>query len=126
MLKLFVIGLGGFLGAIIRYGLSGLLHRHTNTSFPIGTLAVNVLGCFVIGGLMCLVEEREFFAPNVRLFLLVGLIGSFTTFSTVGYETFELLRAGDFRMAGVNALANLLIGVVAVILGWASIRTLGI
>lgn len=126
MLKLVIIGLGGFLGAIARYGLAGLVHRHANGSFPTGTLVVNLSGCFVIGGLMCLVEERQFFTPETRLFLLFGFVGSFTTLSTVGYETFEFLRAGDLRMAVVNAGANMLFGVTAVFLGWIGVRALGV
>ena len=106
MLKLLVVGLGGFLGAVARYGLSGLVHRYTSGSFPAGTLVVNVLGCLLIGGLACLVEERQLFTPEARLFLLIGFLGSFTTLSTVGYETFEFLRAGDFGMAGLNAVAK--------------------
>jgi len=126
MLKVLVIGLGGFVGAITRYGLSGLVHRYSDSTFPLGTLAVNVLGCLAIGGLMCLVQEREFFTPNARLFLLIGLLGSFTTFSTVGYETFELLRGGSFTMAAMNVLANMLLGLIAVMLGWFAIRASGI
>ncbi len=126
MLKLLAIGLGGFLGAITRYGLSGLVHQYAKSSFPLGTLVVNVAGCLAIGGLMCLVEERAFFAPNVRLFLLIGLLGSFTTFSTVGYETFELLRTGSIAWAVLNALANMLLGLLAVMLGWLGVRASGL
>ena len=126
MVKLLVVGFGGFVGAILRYSLSGLAHRVVSTSFPVGTLAVNVLGCFVIGALMCLVEDRQFLTPNARMFLLIGLLGSFTTFSTVGYETFAYLRGGEFWMAFVNAAANMLVGVVAVVLGWTAIKVLGI
>lgn len=126
MLKLFLIGLGGFLGAIARYGLAGLVHRYASGSFPTGTLAVNLSGCFAIGGLMCLVEERQFFTPETRLFLLIGFLGAFTTLSTVGYETFEFLRAGGYRMALVNAGANMLLGVAAVVLGWIGVRALGV
>ena len=90
------------------------------------TLAVNVLGCLVIGALMFLVEERQLFSSNMRLFLLIGLLGSFTTFSTVGYETFEFLRAGDYRMAVVNAGGNVLLGITAVLLGWIGMRAFGI
>lgn len=126
MLKLLIIGFGGFLGAIGRYGLSGLVHRYASDSFPTGTLVVNVLGCFLIGGLMFLVEARQFFTPETRLFLLIGLLGSFTTLSTVGYETFEFLRAGDLRTALVNAGANLLLCVAAVVLGWIGVKAFGI
>jgi CrcB protein len=126
MLKLFIVGIGGFLGAMARYGLSGLVHRHLNGSFPTGTLAVNLAGCFLIGGLMCLVEERQFFTPETRVFLLIGFLGSFTTLSTVGYETFAFLRASDFQMAVVNAGVNMVCGVAAVALGWLGIKALGI
>jgi CrcB protein len=125
MFKLLVVGLGGFLGAVARYGLAGLVHRYTIGSFPTGTLVVNLSGCLLIGGLMCLVEERQLFTPETRLFLIIGFLGSFTTLSTVGYETFALLRAGDIRIAIVNAAANVLLGVVAVILGWVGARALG-
>jgi len=126
MLKLLIIGLGGFLGALARYGLAGLVHRHASGAFPTGTLVVNLSGCVVIGGLMFLVEERQLFAPQTRLFMLIGFLGSFTTLSTVGYETFELLRAGDFAMAAVNAGANLLLGVGAVALGWMVVKAIGL
>lgn len=126
MAKLLIIGLGGFVGAVSRYSLSGLVHRYASDAFPAGTLVVNVLGCLLIGATMCLVEERQLLTPNARLFVLIGLLGSFTTFSTVGYETFEFLRAADVRMALVNAGANMLVGVAAVVLGWMGVRALGV
>jgi len=126
MLKLMVIGLGGFLGAVARYSLSGLVHRLSRTSFPAGTLTVNVVGCLLIGGLMCLLEQRQMFSPTTRLFLLVGLLGSFTTFSTVGYETFEFFRASDFQMATLNVAVNVLLGLAAVMLGWVAVRAIGV
>lgn len=126
MLKLFLVGVGGFLGAVARYGLAGLVQRYANGSFPAGTLVVNLSGCLVIGGLRCLVEQRQFFTPEASLFLLIGFLGSFATLSTVGYETFEFLRAGDFRMAVVNAGANMRFGVAGVVLGWIGVRALGV
>ena len=126
MLKLVVIGLGGFIGAVARYGISGLVHRYANPSFPYGTLAVNVLGCLLIGGLMYFVEMRQAISPHARLFLMVGLLGSLTTFSTVGYETFDFLRTGDYRMAMVNIASNILIGVTAVVIGWMIVKTFSV
>ena len=126
MLNVLVVGLGGFLGAIARYGLSGVVQRVAGGSFPAGTLAVNILGCFLIGGLMCFVGQREFFSPETRLFLVMGFLGSFTTLSAVGYQTFEFLRAGDILMAVVNGAGNLLLGVMAVWLGWIGVKALGI
>ncbi|MHC4777840.1 MAG: fluoride efflux transporter CrcB [Planctomycetota bacterium] len=125
MLKLLVIGLGGFLGALARYGLSALVQRFSSSPFPAGTFIVNAMGCLLMGALMCLVEERRAIGPETRLFLQIGLLGSFTTFSSVGYETFAFLRAGDYRMALVNAGANLLLGLAAVAVGWFSVKRLG-
>jgi CrcB protein len=126
VLKLVLIGVGGFLGAVSRYGLAGLVHRFATGTFPSGTLAVNLLGCFLIGGLMCLAEQRQLLGQETRLLLMVGFLGSFTTLSTVGYETFEYLRAGNLLLATINAGANLLLGLGAVILGWVGAKALGI
>lgn len=126
MLKLLLIGIGGFLGAVSRYGLAGLVHRFASGTFPSGTLVVNLLGCLLIGALMCLAEERQVFGQELRLLLMIGFLGSFTTLSTVGYETFEFLRGGSLLLAAVNAGANLLLGLGAVILGWLAVKALGV
>ncbi len=116
ILKLLIVGTGGFIGAVARYGLSGLVHRYFEGSFPYGTLFVNVVGCFVIGVLMSLVEDGHIFRPEWRLFLMIGLLGSFTTFSTLGFETLELLKDSEFLAANVT------LGVGAVALGWVAVR----
>ena len=120
--KVLCVGIGGFIGAIARYSLSGLVQRHMSGTFPAATLAVNALGCLIIGALMCLVEERQLFSPNTRLFLIMGLLGSLTTFSTVGYETFQYIRDRDMMMAACNVAANVVLGVAAVALGWGAIK----
>ena len=122
MRELCFVGLGGFFGAIARYGLSGLVHRLAGGVFPVGTLAVNTLGCLVIGILAALVEDRQVLSPSMRLFLMIGLLGSFTTFSTFGHETVELLREGSVRAALSNILANVLLGIVAVVVGHTLVR----
>ena len=124
MLKILIVGLGGFLGAIARYGLQGLVHRYSTASFPTGTLVVNLLGCAAIGVFMCLAEERQFFSASTRLFLTVGFLSSFTTLSTVGYETFHFLRGSDFRLALLNAGANMILGLMAVAFGWTAVNLL--
>ncbi len=117
MLTLFVVGIGGFFGAMGRYALSGLAHRLFGYGFPYGTLFVNVLGCFLIGLAATLTEERFLIGPNVRAFLSIGLIGAFTTFSTFGYETVELIRAGSHLAALANVLYSVLNGLAAVYFG---------
>lgn len=118
MPKLVLIGLGGCLGAIARYLLSGLAHRLCSGSmFPVGTLLVNVLGCLVIGMLMGLIEDKALFGPSVRFLFVIGFLGSFTTFSSFGYETVELLRNSQMALAGLNIAANFVLGIGAVLLG---------
>ena len=121
-MKILLIGLGGFLGAIARYGASGLVQKLAGAAFPLGTLFVNVAGCLAIGACMCMVEERELLTPAARLFFLVGFLGSFTTFSTFGYETLEMLRTGQWLPAAVYAAANLILGIGAVFAGWSACR----
>jgi CrcB protein len=120
--KLLAIGLGGFVGALARYGVSGWVQRRTSSAFPAGTLAVNVVGCLVLGALMTLVETRPMISPQVRTFVAVGILGSFTTFSTVGFETLELVRVGTPRMALASVAANLAIGLAAVWIGRTLVR----
>ena len=112
------VGIGGCLGSIARYWLSGAVHRYLNGGFPYGTLVVNVLGCLLVGCVVGLVEYRQLFGPNVRLFLTVGILGGFTTFSAFGYETFALLRDNQHLLALANVAANVVTGVAAVLAGW--------
>ncbi len=125
MTRLFIIGLGGFVGAVGRHGLSTFLHSRYGGNFPIGTLAVNVVGCLLIGFLLAWTHTRGDWSTGTRLLLATGLLGSFTTFSTFSYETAELLRLGSTRLALASVLANLVVGLTAVELGrwcarWAS------
>jgi len=118
LLGLLAVGAGGCLGALARYGLSTWAVRVWGGRFPVGTLVVNVLGCFLLGALMAALAERQLLAPEARLFLTIGFLGSFTTFSTVGYETFDLLRAQDVALAAASLGANVAVGMLAVALGW--------
>lgn len=124
MKELLLVGTGGCIGAVARYGLSGLAHRLFGASFPYGTLAVNVLGCLVIGAVLYLVEGRAALSLQARLFLATGILGGLTTFSTFGYETLELLRSQQPRLALLNVAANLALGLGAVWVGWVAMRLL--
>ncbi|OQX20775.1 MAG: chromosome condensation protein CrcB [Desulfobulbaceae bacterium A2] len=119
MLRLLLIGSGGFLGSICRYGLAGMVQRLSPEAiFPWGTVAVNLLGCLCIGGLAGLADTRHYFSAESRAFLFIGVLGGFTTFSTFGLETFNLLRDGDLSRALGNALLQVFVGLFCVWLGY--------
>ncbi|MDX1385198.1 MAG: fluoride efflux transporter CrcB, partial [Thermoanaerobaculia bacterium] len=126
MIRILAIGAGGALGAIARYGLTSWVARAAPGLFPLGTAVVNVAGCLAIGVLMRLVEASEALGPNLRLFLIVGFLGSLTTFSTVGYETFHFLRTGEPKVALATVAVNLAVGLAAVTLGWTAARWLAV
>jgi fluoride exporter len=125
VLKLIALAAAGALGTLARYWLTGFVHRYGRATFPSGTLAVNIVGCFLIGLVMCLVREHQAFGPEARVIIVVGLLGGFTTFSAFGYETFELCRGGELILAALNIIGNVLVGLLAVWLGAVAGRTLG-
>ncbi|HLG42372.1 MAG TPA: fluoride efflux transporter CrcB [Planctomycetota bacterium] len=116
-MNVLAIAIGGALGALARYGLSVLIHRWLGTQFPYGTLAVNVLGCLVIGWVMFLAEERQIMSEPIRMFLTIGILGAFTTFSTFGFETYLLARDGHGVLALASIAGNLALGLGAVWVG---------
>lgn len=122
MIKLLVLGAGGFLGAIGRYWISGLAQRFYG-SFPMGTLTVNVLGSFLLGFLATLFLERLTVSLELRLFLLIGVLGSFTTYSTFSLETMNLMREGDWWFVILSVGGNLVVGLLAVASGMILART---
>jgi CrcB protein len=114
-----LVGSGGFLGALARYGLSGLVQRSSKlTTFPYGTLVVNLLGCLVIGAIAGLMESRQAFGPEFRIFALIGILGGFTTFSTFGYETFAMMRGEEYFRAVANVGTHVILGLALVWLGY--------
>jgi len=119
------VGLGGMCGAILRYWLSGAVYALTpSPRFPWGTLVVNVLGCFAIGAIAGLADTRGVLSPAARLFLLIGLLGGFTTFSTFGYETLALLREQAVARALLNVTLQVTLGLCAAWSGLVLSRTL--
>jgi CrcB protein len=123
MRDLLAVALGGAFGSVARYLLSRGLHRALSQPwFPVGTLAVNVLGCLIIGFLGALADHRQLFSPELRLLLFIGVLGGFTTFSSFGYETLALARDGELLAAGGNVVAQLVLGLGGVWLGYAAGR----
>jgi|TARA_B110000263_G_C15114790_1_gene421495 CrcB protein len=117
MAQILFVGMGGFLGSIARYLLVGLVQTPTAGTFPFGTLAVNVAGCTLIGGLSALIEARPFLTGDGRAFLVIGVLGGFTTFSAFGNETVNLLRHAGPTLAGANVLANVALALGGVWVG---------
>ena len=112
------VGAGSFVGGILRYLLSTWIYKILgNPLFPYGTLAVNSLGCLVIGFLAGLAETRSIFTANDRLFIFVGVLGGFTTFSAVALETLWLARGSQGLSAMTNIALQLFLGMFAVWIG---------
>lgn len=115
-----LVGTGGFFGACLRFVLAGVVQRIDPLArFPYGTLVVNLVGCLAIGLLSGVGESRQVFGPGARLFVFIGLLGGFTTFSTFGFESFALLREGENLKAVVNITASVVLGLAAVWAGYA-------
>ncbi|MFZ5495940.1 MAG: fluoride efflux transporter CrcB [Verrucomicrobiota bacterium] len=114
-----LIALGGALGSVARFWLSGLLAGHFGETFPWGTLVVNVSGSFLIGFLFTLTEPggRVFASGNTRQFLMTGMLGGYTTFSSFSLQTLNLAREGQWLQAGANSVGSLAACLVAVWLG---------
>jgi len=118
VVKLLIVGAGGFVGAILRYVLSGVVQNLSGSAlFPFGTLAVNMVGCFAIGLLSYMAEYRGLFGPETRLFVFIGLLGALTTFSTFGHETYGLIKDARVSIALLNVGIHVVAGLTFVWLG---------
>src|SRR5262245_22674404 len=124
MYKVALIGVAGLIGTLSRYWLSGWADQWWGGTFPFGTLVVNLLGCFVIGFLFHVTEERFLIDPIVRSAVLVGFLGGFTTFSSFGIQSFNLLRDGEVFLASANILISNIAGLLLVWIGYAISRVL--
>ena len=117
MNKYWLVGIGGFLGAIARFWLAGYISNRMGTRFPYGTFVINITGSFLIGLLMTMFTERFEFDPIWRLLLVVGFLGGYTTFSSLEWETYTAVRDGGLRIGMLNVVASVMLGYIAVWLG---------
>ena len=111
-MNLLLIAIGGAFGSVARYLLSMFVLRVTGTLFPLGTFVVNVVGCLVFGAIAGAAIQRVQLTPALRLFLLTGILGGFTTFSSYAFESFALLRDGQFAWASMNIVGQVVAGLV--------------
>jgi CrcB protein len=112
------VAIGGAIGAVARYALTGAVQRYASSSFPYGTFLVNVLGCFAFGLIFGLTEHRFSISPALKTFLLVGVLGGFTTFSSYTFESFQLIRDAFLMKAIVNAIGQVVVGLACFWMGW--------
>lgn len=118
MSKLVLIGVGGFIGSVLRFLISGYVQQVTKSvQFPYGTLTVNLVGCLLIGFLSQLADTRGVFTAELRVLVFMGILGGFTTFSTFSNESMNLLRDGENIFALANVAAHVTFGLAAVWLG---------
>lgn len=116
-----LVGAGGFVGSICRYGL-GILGQRFSIVWPVGTFAANVLGCFVIGLIMALAARGDALSPEMKIALATGFCGGFTTLSSLMYETSEMLRGHEYVHAGFYVGATLVCSLAAFYLGAVLLR----
>ena len=118
MNKLLIVGMGGFLGSVLRYLMSGYVQKWSESiDFPYGTLAVNLAGCLLIGMLTRMDEMRHVLSSETRLLIMIGLLGAFTTYSTFSNETINLINDRRFISAFTNVAIHIIFGLAAVMIG---------
>lgn len=119
---LFFIGIGGGIGSMLRYAVQWLVSRHTNIIFPAGTFIVNITGCFLIGLFYALAAKGNMLSTEFRLFLITGLCGGYTTFSSFSYENIELLKQAHYLQFALYTGLSVVLGLLATLGGMATIR----
>ena len=124
MKAVLIIAVGGALGSVARYGVQTYVYKLYPFAFPLGTFLVNLIGCLLIGIFYALVEKGNLLTPEWRLFLTTGFCGGFTTFSTFAYENANLIRGNDYFYMALYVAGSVILGVAAVFLGAAFIKSL--
>lgn len=124
MQKILLLAGAGVCGTLCRYWVSGFIAKRVGETFPTGTLVVNVVGCFLIGALYFLLEERALVDPAIRTAIMIGFLGAFTTFSSYGLQTFTLVRDGEILLAGIYVIISNVVGFAFVWVGYVLPRAL--
>lgn len=123
MERLLLIAAGGALGALLRYGVSGMRFSYLDGIYPWGTMSANMIGAFAIGIVWGMFENVHL-SPEIRSFVFIGVIASFTTFSTYGLETMNLFRDGETKLAFLNIIATNVVGLLLVFVGFMLARVM--
>jgi len=123
-MRFVLVAVGGAIGSTLRYALDGAVYRWLPPTFPFGTFVVNVTGCAVFGLLLGVGEQRLVVGSPARTFLLIGLLGGFTTFSSFAFETVQLLRDGEWMLGAGNVVGQVAMGLAALWIGFALGRAL--
>jgi CrcB protein len=112
LLSIAFVAVGGAIGSVTRYVLSTAILRVSGSLLPVGTFAVNLIGCIAFGAIVGAAEQRFTLTPDARAFLLVGVLGGFTTFSSYAFETFTLMQDAQFTAAAVNIVGQVIAGLL--------------
>jgi len=122
MKQLIFIGMGGFIGSVSRYWVQLFINKYLAVIFPVGTFIVNITGCFAIGVLYALADKNAWMSLEWRLFLITGICGGYTTFSTFSYESIQLFRQGNYLFFLLYVVLSVLLGLLATIGGIAMVK----
>lgn len=122
MMRILLIGVAGLIGTLGRYWLSEIVARRYGEAFPLGTMVVNLVGCFLAGLLFYLLQERFVVNQTLRTIIMIGFLGGFTTFSSYGLQTFTLLRDNEFAFAALNLFVSNFVGLLLVWAGYSVAR----
>jgi CrcB protein len=112
--KYFAVGVGGFVGSIVRFWLATYIGQRMGTRFPYGTFLINVSGSFLVGVVMTILTERTHLSPTWRYLIPIGFIGGYTTFSTFEYETLRAIQDGQFTIGLLNIVLSVVLGFLMV------------
>jgi fluoride exporter len=114
LIKYLMVGVGGFLGSVLRFWLGSFIGGRLGARFPYGTFVINVTGSFLIGMIVALLAAKAHWSPNWRYLIPIGFIGGYTTFSTFEFETLRLAQDGQMLMAILNVTLSVVVGFVGV------------